>query len=131
MVAARTPAWWLYLAVALGAALGGGARELLAGALATSALPWATWLANVTGSFLIGLHAGLPGHSRWQQGPLPLFVSAGLCGGLTTFSLFSLEVLLRPAEQLIMTAGWVLLSLAGWLLAVAAGYRTGLTVGGH
>ena len=131
MVAARTPAWWLYLAVALGAALGGGIRELLAGALAAGTLPWATWLANVAGSFLIGLHAGLPGHSRWHQGALPLFVSAGLCGGLTTFSLFSLEVLLRPAEQLIMTAGWVLLSLAGWLLAVAAGYRTGLTVGGH
>ncbi|PIE84195.1 MAG: fluoride efflux transporter CrcB [Bacteroidia bacterium] len=55
--------------------------------------PWATLLVNVLGCFLIGLLSGLgaPG------GPLELrhrlILLTGFCGGFTTFSTFSLEML--------------------------------------
>lgn len=64
---------------------------LLAGALGAvlrylvSFLPWGVLAVNVVGSFIAGLAlASLTG--EWQ-----LVVLTGFCGGLTTFSTFSVE----------------------------------------
>lgn len=124
----------LYLAVGLGSALGGGARwlasDLLAGWLGAG-LPWGTLFVNVTGSWLIGLYAALtaPG-GRFAAGPLQRhFVMAGVCGGYTTFSVFSLEtVRLLEAGRPAMAAAYVGVSVAGWLAAVWAGYGLGMRV---
>jgi CrcB protein len=117
------------LAVALGGALGSLARFWLAelfAALGLVAFPWATLVANVTGSLLIGALAALIA----EDGPFMvapaarLFWIVGICGGYTTFSSFSLQTLIL-AEQgdWLRAALNVLLSLALCLAAVWLGYH--------
>jgi CrcB protein len=82
------------LAVAVGGALGSVARYLVAiasGKIFGINFPWGILIINVTGSFLIGLFAGLFA-TKWD---LPqaarIFLTVGICGGYTTFSTFSLD----------------------------------------
>ena len=88
----------LYLAIAIGSALGGMARYWCSGVVANlfgETFPFGTLLVNVTGSFIIGFFATLTGpDGRFIVGTLPRqFVMVGLCGGYTTFSSFSLQTL--------------------------------------
>ncbi|MCK5875676.1 MAG: CrcB family protein [Alcanivoracaceae bacterium] len=119
------PAWRLYLAVAIGGALGGGCRYLLGLALLGSGLPWATLLANCMGSLLIGGYVALPTQSRWAREPIHLFVTAGFCGGFTTFSLFSLETLSLLQQDWQSGLLWASASVLLWLIFVSLGYRAG------
>lgn len=122
--------------VALGAALGACGRAALSLAAVAQFGPGTalgTLAANGAGSFAIGLFAALaaPG------GPLAglgagwrAFVATGLCGGFTTFSLFSLETLaLALAGDLAGAGALVALSLATWLGAVALGHGLGRRLG--
>lgn len=64
------------------------------GPAAMTAFPWATLAANVLGSLAMGLLAGWlakfgSGGEQWR-----LLVGVGLLGGFTTFSAFSLELML-------------------------------------
>jgi fluoride exporter len=122
----------LYLAVGLGAAIGSAARAAIAlgmqGALGTG-FAWGTLTVNVLGSFLIGFYATLtePDGRLLARPAARQFVLAGFCGGLTTFSLFSLETLFFVIEQrLDLAALYVGVSVVLWLLAVWLGYRLGL-----
>lgn len=73
----------VYLLVGLGSALGGTLRWQLALALGGGDWPWATLLANIGGSLVIGLYAALAGPGgRLRAGPLQQqFVLAGLALG--------------------------------------------------
>ena len=83
-----------FAAIAIGAVLGAWLRYVLTHFLnaAAPSLPLGTLLANLIGSFLVGVaveffflrHATLP--PEWR-----LFVITGFLGGLTTFSTFSAE----------------------------------------
>lgn len=122
----------IYLAVALGAALGSVARYLVSLAMLESlgaGFGWGTLAVNVMGSALIGFYATLtePG-GRLQVSPaMRQFVMTGFCGGFTTFSIFSLETLLLVEQrEFALGAVTVAGSVALWLVAVWAGYRTGL-----
>lgn len=116
----------LYGVVALGSALGGTLRALASLALAGTALPWATLLVNVAGSFAIGFYATLTGpDGRVFAGPRQRhFVMTGVCGGFTTFSIFSLEAL-RFVEAGVPGAAGLLVavSVTAWLAAVWLGHR--------
>lgn len=86
--------WIFILAVALGGALGSVMRYLVgigAGRLFGTDFPWGTLIINITGSFVMGVFAGLFA-VRWN---LPqaarIFLTVGICGGYTTFSTFSLD----------------------------------------
>ncbi len=86
--------WIFILAVALGGALGSVTRYLVGigvGKLFGTDFPWGKLIINITGSFVIGLFAGLFA-TRWN---LPqaarIFLIVGFCGGYTTFSTFSLD----------------------------------------
>ena len=120
------------LLVAIGGALGAAARYLLAGwvgARAASAFPWATFLINVTGSFLIGIVLGLLAAGR-ISGEARLFLTVGVLGGYTTFSTFSYETFQllnggRLVPALLYALGQVLLGVVavylGLVLARALG----------
>lgn len=118
--------------VALGGALGACARHLLGlsmiGLWPEAGLPIATFIANVLGSFAIGFVAALMLRDG-QFGATPArrqFLVAGFCGGFTTFSIFSFElVYFIESGAFAMAGGYFLLSLIAWLAAVALGMRLG------
>jgi fluoride exporter len=124
----------LYAIVGLGSLLGGTTRWLTSGFVDDAlgmAFPWGTITVNVTGSFLIGVYAGLvAGGVRLLGSTLPhQFVTTGFCGGFTTFSIFSLDtVRLLEAGRMLAAAGYAGLSLLGALLAVWIGYLAGMRV---
>jgi len=101
--------------VALGGAAGSVLRYLTVAAVGT---PLGTLLVNVVGSFVIGiLFVMLAG-----RGMLSLLFMAGLLGGFTTFSAFSLDALKlwqagQGGQALLYVGASVILS----LLAVALG----------
>ncbi|MCY7312327.1 MAG: CrcB family protein [Pseudoxanthomonas sp.] len=80
---------------ALGASLRWGAGLGLHGQAALIGMPWGTSGVNVVGSLLIGLYAAMTGvGGRSRSTPQQrAFVMAGVCGGFTTFSLFTAELL--------------------------------------
>jgi fluoride exporter len=111
-------------AVALGGAVGALLRHGVAvGVLSLPgpAFPWGTLAANVLGALLLGVVDGRL--SRPAASPrVRLFWATGVCGGFTTFSLFSWEVLLlfqdgRPGAGVGYAAASLLFSVGG----IAAG----------
>jgi fluoride exporter len=119
-----------YAAVGIGSALGGMARLWISTLVARrwgDVFPWGTLAVNVTGSFLIGLLAGLLGpDGRWPGSRLlMLFFGTGLCGGYTTFSAFSLQVFQLAREgHWLLAASNIVLSLFLCLGASLTGYLT-------
>lgn len=65
--------------------------------------PFATLLVNVIGSFLIGIFLTLP--LITSNPNLKSFLTAGLLGGLTTFSTFSFDTLTLIENQRFIAAG--------------------------
>ena len=77
------------LLVGAGGAFGSIARYLLTTIMTHHSIcnEWATLLANISGSFLIGLFIPILGNSGL------LFMTVGFCGGFTTFSTFSSQAI--------------------------------------
>jgi CrcB protein len=83
-------------------------------------LPSGTFLVNTIGSFLIGIVICLSERLKMNES-LRLFLTAGFCGGFTTFSAFSAEVfsLLKnqfTIQAFIYIAGSILLSIITLIL---------------
>ena len=121
--------------VAIGGAIGSVARFWLtefSARLWGGEFPWGTIIANVTGSFLIGLIAALPVMGpRDLLGPMGRqFLMVGIMGGYTTFSSFSLQTLTMMQHGHVGKAALnVGGSVALCLIAVALGYALGAAVG--
>lgn len=83
------------LVVALGSALGGVARYLLGLLLQRPGLgfPVGTLVVNVLGCFAIGVILRLGLAPDAMTPTTRAFLTAGVCGGFTTFSTFSVETL--------------------------------------
>jgi CrcB protein len=116
----------LYAYVAAGSAFGAVLRWLLsvgALALAGDGFAWGTLVANVTGSAAIGFYARYSGpDGRAAPAHVRHMVMTGVLGGYTTFSMFSLECLLRIQAGAWAEAGlYIALSLASWIGAVWLG----------
>lgn len=114
------------LLVALGSAIGGVGRYLMSLLIpynpATDNLPVATLTVNIAGSFAIGLVAAHAARGGFGDPRTALFLATGVCGGFTTFSAFSLQMvgLLQQGEP-VAAAIYVLASVAGCGLATAVG----------
>lgn len=121
-----------YLLVAAGSGLGSLLRHAINMALpvhATWAWPVATFGVNALGSCFIGFFATMTGpDGRWLIRPaVRQGVMIGFCGGLTTFSAFSLEgVLLMYLHDLLEATLYTLVSLVSWLVAAWGGQAIAL-----
>lgn len=85
-----------YLAVALGGALGATLRYYLGGtvlARTASPFPTATFVINVTGSFIIGFFLTLATERINISPHLRLAIAVGFVGAYTTFSTFEYETM--------------------------------------
>lgn len=89
------------LAIFLGAALGALLRWQLGIKLNNlfPSLPPGTLTANLTGGYIIGIAIAYFGTAPHISPEWRLFIITGLCGGLTTFSTFSAEVVVLLNER--------------------------------
>lgn len=118
----------IILYIGIGGFVGSVARYYLASyvqAKFLSAWPFGTFAVNIIGCFIIGLLFAA-GERAVIRPELRLMLATGLCGGLTTFSSFSLELvgLLRNGQALYAftyAAFSVLIGLAGVWLGMVVG----------
>ena len=90
--------------------------------LHTEALLWTTAGINIVGSFLLGLLAA----EHWYSRDVREAIGVGFLGGFTTFSTFSVQVVLevdggRPEKAV----AYVIASVAGGIAAATVGYVLG------
>jgi CrcB protein len=107
--------------IAVGGGLGALARYGLTLVVAAGEFPWATFVTNVTGCFLIGVLMVLVAGAHRLVRP---FLGVGVLGGFTTFSTYAVEFnsLLRMGQH-----GTALLYLFGTLLSALVAVLIGVT----
>ena len=114
------------LLVMAGGAIGAGARHLVGRATLTAfgpGWPWGTLTVNLVGGLAMGLLVGTLARDGGGSGEnVRLLLGVGLLGGFTTFSAFSLDVVLMAERgDWVPAAFYVALSVIGSVAAVFAG----------
>lgn len=114
-----------FLAIFMGGGLGSvfryGIQLLMHDRIAYYSFPWATFTVNIAGSLLIGLFYAISAKFNLSE-EIRLFLTAGLCGGFTTFSTFSNDniAMIRQGDG-IMCMVYVILSVVLGIMACFAG----------
>lgn len=113
------------LSIFIGGGLGAIARYLT-GACCVNCLktnlPLATFIVNIVGCFLIGFLYIIIAEKFQIPQPLKLALTVGFCGGLTTFSTFSIEAFEMITQSHFLTAiSYISISLVVGILAVGIG----------
>jgi CrcB protein len=119
--------WKPILTISLGAALGALLRWQLGLRLNTlfPSLPPGTLTANLIGGYIIGLAVGYFAQAPNIAPEWRLLIVTGFCGGLTTFSTFSAEVVtLLQAGRVAWAMGAIATHVAGSLGMTLAGLAT-------
>jgi len=117
-----------YLWIAIGGALGSMGRYatgIYVGRWLGTGFPWATLMINVFGSFLIGAFAEAFA-LRWSTSQnVRVFLVVGICGGYTTFSTFSLDIVtLINRDANLAALAYIIASVILGLAALYAGLHT-------
>jgi CrcB protein len=90
--------------------------------LHTDALIWSTVAINVVGSFLLGLLVA----TAWFSRDIREAIGVGFLGGFTTFSTFSVQIVLETDGGRTGTAAaYLIASVIGGMAAAVAGYALG------
>lgn len=119
--------WKPVLAISLGAASGALLRWQLGARLNSflPSIPPGTLLANLIGGYVVGIAVAYFAQTPNISAEWRLFIITGFCGGLTTFSTFSAEVVsLIQGGHGAMAMGSVSAHVMGSLLMTFAGIWT-------
>lgn len=116
--------------VFVGGGLGSSLRYLLSDCLNKSnSIPYGTLIANISGSFLIGIILGLTLKNDILSTNTTLFITIGFCGGYTTFSSFAYEnYLFLKNDEFWLFALYTIGSIALGIAAVFAGIWISRTI---
>ena len=122
----RDARWDVVLVVAVGGALGTLARWGVAEAFhddgPVTGFPWATFLVNVTGAFLLAVLMVVVTERRPDSRYVRPFLGVGVLGGYTTFSTAMADThALVVADRGLLVAAYLVATLVVGLLAVWAG----------
>ena len=115
------------LAIFIGGGVGSmmryGVQVLLHERITAYNFPWATFSVNIVGSFLIGLFYAASARFGLST-EVRLLLTTGLCGGFTTYSTFSNDVLLLlKGGEWLPALTYILLSLLFGVAACLLGYK--------
>ena len=108
--------------IAVGGAAGAACRWIVVSTVTSGQFPWPVLVINVVGSLFLGVLLA----EEWSHPSARVLLhdagAIGFCGGLTTFSTFSLEVvdLIRNGESWI-AAIYAVVSVASAIAGVIAG----------
>lgn len=113
------------LAIAAGGALGALARHYFAAQImrwTAGGFPWGIFVANILGSFLMGIVIHALTHLSEPMPGLKAFLTVGFLGAFTTFSTYALDiVLLIERGQVALAAGYAVGSAVLAVLGLIAG----------
>jgi len=116
--------WKPIAAISLGSALGALSRWALGNQLNSlfPGIPPGTLAANLIGGYIIGAAIGYFAQAPDIAPEWRLLIITGFCGGLTTFSTFSAEVVtLLQQGRMTWAMGAIAIHVSGSLLATLAG----------
>jgi CrcB protein len=115
------------LAISIGAALGALLRWALGLKLnaVLEVIPFGTVAANLLAAYVIGLATAYFATTSNLSPEWKLLIITGFCGGLSTFSTFSMEIVtLLQRQQFAWAAGSIGLHVVGSVLMTLAGMAT-------
>ena len=115
--------------VAFGSAIGGALRAILVAVTATritASFPLGVLLVNVIGSFVFGVAIRYGVQTGTMSDSTRMLITTGLCGGFTTFSAFSMDIVdgLEQGRSTMVTT-YVLASLVLGVGALLIGMNVG------
>ena len=119
--------------VAVGGAIGASLRHLVNLAslrLVGPGFPWGTMAVNVAGCFAMGVFVELLARRFNASNELRLFIGAGVLGGFTTFSAFSLDfAVLWERGAALSALAYAITSVIGSILALFLGLWLARSIG--